>query len=395
VIFDIDAHFEPGEDWLDPYPTLRAKLPKFHPGITAVEGIAGDLLRMVPEDERPSVEELMPPGLAILFGQEKAGEAERRAEFEGKNQREVADAAARVKWLDVQGIDVQNVICLAGYGFELAIGDRDLKLLQEITSTCNDWLATTCEEAGGRLLPVTCLEYTDLDWAIAELTTMRGRGSRIFLIPGYPVGGYPPCHPHWDRLWSAATDLGMTPMLHVGLERMDFHPDWANLGTDTTKLRYFSSSFGHVGAQMLVNAFIFNGVFERHPKLTLLLAELGTGWLPYIYRDIDGRIAPSSELFLGKYDLPLKPSEYLARNVKGTPLSWSRDQPVVQTIEELPEEMLVFSSDFPHFEGFSDPMGFYREQLAPLDEDARRRFFGETMLDVYARMGDPVVAPRA
>ena len=52
-------------------------------------------------------------------------------------------------------------------------------------------------------------------------------------------------------------------------------------------------------------------------------------------------------------------------------------------------------SDFPHFEGFSDPMGFYREQLAPLGEDARRRFFGETMLDVYARMGDPVVAPRA
>ena len=59
---------------------------------------------------------------------------------------------------------------------------------------------------------------------------------------------------------------------------------------------------------MLVNSFIFNGVFERHPKLTVLLAELGTGWLPYIYRDIDGRIAPSSELFLGKRtDLPLKP----------------------------------------------------------------------------------------
>jgi len=391
MIFDVDAHFEPGGDWLAPYPELAKKLPEFHPAITAVEGVAGDLLRMVPESDRPSMDELVPPGLSILFGEEKAGEAERRAEFEGKSQRAVADASARVKWMDEQGIDIQNVICLAGYGYELAIGDKDLPLLQEIIATCNDWLATTCEEAKGRLLPVACLEYTDLDWAIAELTRMRARGSRIFLIPGYPVGGFPPCHPHWDRLWSAATDLGMTPMLHVGFERMDFNPGWANLGTDTNSLRYFSAGFGHVGAQMLINAFIFNGVFERHPNLTVLFAELGTGWLPYIYRDIDGRIEPSSELFLGKYSLPLKPSEYMARNVRGTPLSWSRDQPVLQTMEDLPDDMLVFSSDFPHFEGFTDPIGYYEEQLSPLDDAARKRFFSGSMLDVYARMGDPIV----
>ncbi len=60
---------------------------------------------------------------------------------------------------------------------------------------------------------------------------MRGRGSRIFLIPGYPVNGVPPCSPEWDRLWSAATDLGMTPMLHVGFERSAFDPGWSNLGT--------------------------------------------------------------------------------------------------------------------------------------------------------------------
>ena len=390
MIFDIDAHFEPGGDWLDPYPKLKAKLPRFHPAITAVEGIAGDLLRMVPEADRPSVEDLAPPGLAVLFGQEKAAEAERRAEFEGKNQRATADAAARVKWLDAQGIDLQNVICLAGYGYELAIGNRDLPLLQEITATCNDWLATTCEQAHGRLLPVAGLEYTDLEWATTELTRMRARGSRIFLIPGYPVNGIPPCHPAWDRVWSAATDLGMTPMLHIGYERMDFNPGWANLGSDTTRLRYFASGFGHVGGQMLINAFIFNGVFERHPDLAVLLAELGTGWLPYTYRDIDGRIEPSSELFLGKYELPLKPSEYMARNVRGTPLSWPRDQPILQTMDDLPEDMLVFSSDFPHFEGFNDPMGYFGEHFAALDEKRRDRFLGGSMLDAYARMGDPI-----
>jgi predicted TIM-barrel fold metal-dependent hydrolase len=390
MIFDIDSHFEPGRGWLDSYPKLKTKLPPLDSASIAVEGIAGDLLRMLPELERPSNEDLAPPGAAILFGKEKAAEADRRAEFEGRSQRSFADAAGRVKWLDEQGIDLQNVICLAGFGYELAIGEGDLPLLREVVGACNDWLADTCDEAGGRLLPVATLEYSDLDWTIAELTRMRARGSRIFMIPGYPVGGIPPCHPHWDRLWSASVDLGMTPMLHIGLERMDFNPGWANLGTDTTRLRYFASSFGHVGAQMLINSFIFNGVFERHPKLTVLFAELGTGWLPYIYRDIDGRLTPSSQLFLGKYDLPLKPSEYLARNVRASPLSWSRDQPLLQTMEELPEDMLVFSSDFPHFEGFTDPMGYYAEQLGSLSQRQRDRFYGGSMLDVYARMGDPI-----
>jgi predicted TIM-barrel fold metal-dependent hydrolase len=390
VIIDIDSHFEPGDDWLDAFPALKAKLPPLHPAVSAVEGVAGDLLRNVPPAERPPLDELEPPGMAILLGQEKAGEAERRAEFEGKEQKQVADASARVKWLDAQGIDVQNVICLAGFAYTIVLEETDRPLLRETLSACNDWLADTCDGGGGRLLPVTTLDYSDLDWAIAELTRMRARGSRIFLIPGYPVAGVAPCHPSWDRLWSAATDLGMSPMLHVGFERTAFDPAWARLGTDTTSLRLFASSFGNVGAQTLINAFIFNGVFERHPNLTLLLAELGVGWLPWLYREVDGRIVPTSELFLGKYSLSLKPSEFIARNVRGTPLSWAKDQPVTQVIEELPDDVIVFSSDFPHFEGYTDPMGTYRQALEGLSAERLERFYGGSMADVYARMGDPL-----
>ena len=125
MIFDIDSHFEPGDNWLDPYPDLAARLPNLETGITAVEGVAGDLLRHVPEAERPSLEELMPPGLLTLYAQEKGDEADRRAEFEGHNQFEIANAAARVRWLDDQGIDIQNVICLSGMGYGVALEDQD------------------------------------------------------------------------------------------------------------------------------------------------------------------------------------------------------------------------------------------------------------------------------
>ncbi len=388
AVIDIDSHFEPGGDWLAPYPELAARLPKLDPALLAVDAIVGDLLRDVPEAERPPLAELLPPGLLTLFGDEKRGEAERRKEFEGKSQFQKANAEARVAWLDQQGIALQHVICLSGIAYNLLL--PELALRQDVIRTCNRWLADTCEEARGRLLPVTALEYADLDFVVAELERMRARGSRIFLIPAYPVGGVPPAHPSWDRVWSAAVALGMTPMLHTGFERMRFDPGWANLGGDTTLLRMVGGAHRHVAPMTLLYALVYSGVFERFPNLTLLFAEVGTGWLPYLMREIDDRISPTAALFVGPWKLPLRPSEYLARNVRATPLSGGNDAPLTKIMAELPDDMIVFSSDFPHFEGFTDPMGHYAEALETLPRARRERFFGGSIADVYARMGDPL-----
>jgi len=393
LIIDVDAHFEPGQGWLEPFPELEKRLPKMNPGVLAVDAIVGDLLHFVPEDERPPMEELIPPGAKVLFGQEKHEEAERRAEFEGKNQFQVANAEARLAWMDEQGIDIQNVICLSGFSYTLLTDDVELK--REVIAAANSWLAETCRASGGRLLPVTCLDFEDLDWVVREIERMRAHGSRVFLVPCYPVGGVPPAHPSWDRVWEAAVSLGMTPMLHTGFERMRFDPGWANLGGDTTLMRMVCSAHRHVAPSTLLYAMAYGGVFERFPTLTLQLAEVGTGWLPFMMREIDDRVSPISELFLGKASLPNKPSEYLARNVKATPLGAGNDQPLLKIMEALPDEMLVFSSDFPHFEGFTDPMGHYRELLADQPQSMIDRFMGGTIADVYARMGDPIAAPTA
>ncbi|MDD3799770.1 MAG: hypothetical protein PHE36_11410, partial [Novosphingobium sp.] len=114
LVIDIDAHFEPGAEWLANYPDLAARLPQLDGGALAVKVICGDLVASIPEDRRPPMEELTPPGLLTLFAQEKEGEKARRKEFEGRNQMEVANTKARLKWMDEQGIDIQNVICLSG-----------------------------------------------------------------------------------------------------------------------------------------------------------------------------------------------------------------------------------------------------------------------------------------
>jgi predicted TIM-barrel fold metal-dependent hydrolase len=388
LVVDIDAHFEPGEDWLESFPELAARLPKIDMRLLAVDSIVGDMLAYVPEDQRPPMEDLVPPGMEILFGQEKALEADRRGQFEGKDQRQVADVNARLAWLDQQGIDIQNVICLAGANYSVALGDG--RLARGAIETCNTWLSTTCSESHGRLLPVTCLDFHDLDWAVTEMERMRGHGSRVFLVPAYPVAGVPPAHPSWDKIWSAAVSLGMTPMLHTGFERMRFDPGWASLGGDTTLMRMVCSSHRHVAPSTLLYAMIYSGVFERFENLTLLLAEVGTGWLPFLMREIDDRVDPVSELFLGKSSLKRKPSEYLARNVRATPLNMGNDQPFHDIYDALPDDMLVFSSDFPHFEGFTDPIGHYRELLAGWPQERVDRFLGGSIEEIYSRMGDPL-----
>ena len=129
--------------------------------------------------------------------------------------------------------------------------------------------------------------------------------------------------------------------------------------------------------------------------MTLLLAEVGTGWLPFVHREIDDRATPLAEVFLGQYPLPMKPSEYLARNVRATPLNGGNDSPLVRIMDDLPDDVIVFSSDFPHFEGFTEPAKHYAELLAPLDDARRARFLGGTIADVYRRMGDPRALPGA
>ena len=111
----------------------------------------------------------------------------------------------------------------------------------------------------------------------------------------------------------------------------------------------------------------------------------------FVMREIDDRISPVAELFIGKRALPRRPSEYLARNVRATPLSGGNDQPLLEIMRELPDDMIVFSSDFPHFEGFTDPMGHYAEALRELPADRRARFLGGSIAEVFARMQDPIV----
>jgi predicted TIM-barrel fold metal-dependent hydrolase len=260
---------------------------------------------------------------------------------------------------------------------------------------CNDFLADQLSDRADRLHPVAVIDFTDLDVAVAQMEHARGHGARAFFlytIAGRPPGGRSPAHPDWDRVWSAATSLGMVAVIHVGNTGADFD-GWADIGWEldgsggVAGLARLANTQRVHGAQNLLSALLYGGVFERHPALTVLLAEMRVGWVPWFVNMLD-RQAKSSPA-LGDWPWSLSGGDMLRRNVRMTPLPGMGDDDALEVLGEEPG-MCVFSSDYPHQEGNVDPINLYGPALDELDGAVRTSFLGDNIQHCFARMGDPL-----
>jgi predicted TIM-barrel fold metal-dependent hydrolase len=383
VIVDIDTHFEPGRSWLADHPTLAGRLPEFSVAESTVRAQVGDLLAQVPPEQRPSDDDLLPPGIAAILGQVKV----EGYGFEGSAMHSPGDAAARIAWMDRVGVDVANTICLEGANYASVLQDRSLA--REAIAACNTWLADRVDGYQDRLMPLTSIDATDVSWSIAEMTRMRQRGSRSFLVDTLPAPGLPPMHECFEPLWSAAEDLGMVAFVHAGHNPASFDPAWAN-HPDPMVLRQIGVSQSSQSAILMLNGMVFGGVFDRHPALTLVIAELGIHWFAGAVQHMESRgpAIPESAIYMGHYPFELTPAEFVRRNVRITPLPRHHQSPL-SLLAEMPE-CVVFSSDYAHNESNPEPTAHYDSLLAGVDTDVRRSFLGGNIIDCYARMGDPL-----
>ena len=85
-------------------------------------------------------------------------------------------------------------------------------------------------------------------------------------------------------------------------------------------------------------------------------------------------------LSFAPYSLPLKPSEYVQRQVR---VSVVHQQDVLRpTIDRVAEGIIVFSSDFPHVEGHQEAVALYDAQMEGMSQSARESFFGRSAAEL-------------
>jgi predicted TIM-barrel fold metal-dependent hydrolase len=378
-VIDVDCHFEvalspdehPLREWADRLPNLDSFI---------ADANSGDLGRHTPAQSRP--EESM---LAMFLPDENRSSAE-QATNPGRFEPRFTSTTPeeRLGWFDQIGIDYA-LMNPGGYGF---LVDYMGEHRPEAIRRCNDFMADRLADSSNRMLQVALIDWNDLDAAVSELQRVRALGSRAFWIRAQPYKNQSPAHPDWDRVWSAATDLGMVAILHVGNTPARFEGGWGNAGWELSAgtglggFFRFANSMRHQAAEMMLAAMTYGGVFGRHPQLTVITEELGVAWIPYFIERCD-----SLEI-AGPWPFEATPSEMARRNVRATPLLGLGDCNVAEGLIQQFPDSFVFSSDYPHGEGNVDPIKLYGGALASLDSTLRSSFLGGNMAECFSRMGD-------
>jgi predicted TIM-barrel fold metal-dependent hydrolase len=129
----------------------------------------------------------------------------------------------------------------------------------------------------------------------------------------------------------------------------------------------------HYAPDNFLAAMILGGVFERHPTLRFGVIELSATWVGPLAERLD---LWAKEMFSPRFSkvLSMRPSEYLARNVRVTPFYF---EPVAQYFERYPHltDVYCYSTDYPHFEGGKESKRLFAEALGGVSPDLRDKFF--------------------
>jgi predicted TIM-barrel fold metal-dependent hydrolase len=186
---------------------------------------------------------------------------------------------------------------------------KDDDLRREMYRAFNDFALELNATAPDRILVLPRLPSMDQTMSIAEMRRVARQGAKA--VEFSPLDADPPLWDRsWEPLWAGAEELGIPICFHIGDKSgTPYAPNEFGRSFALFSLAPFSAAPGM--AQV-----IFSGVFERHPRLHISVAECRIGWLPFFISWMDRQIrerAPDPTA-----PLSLLPSEYFARNMSAT-----------------------------------------------------------------------------
>ncbi len=247
------------------------------------------------------------------------------------------DVDQRVALAEQQGIDRQ-ILCLPPFYFAYRAYPE---LATEICRAGNDALAGVVARAPGRFAAFATVPLQSPAAAVVELRrAVEGLGHWGVEI-GSSIDGAPLDDPALDAFWAACCELDVPVFMHPHHE----------LGGERASAYYLGNLFGNPSETGLIAArLIFAGVFERFPRLNMILAH-GGGTLAYIAGRLDHGYRVRSET----KTLPKPPSAYLTRLYFDT--ITHDDALLAYLVGRVGAGHVVVGTDRPFDMGIDDPRG--------------------------------------
>ena len=264
-------------------------------------------------------------------------------EYRGKDRltRAGYEPEPRVEFQKEAGVDAEVLYPTLAL---VLMQSRHFEALTAVAEVYNDWLHEYCSHDPKRLLALGLIPIVDVDWAIGELDRLARRGFRGVIINARASIGTPAYHdPLYDPFWARLSESGLTLTLHPlnGWVPDAFHPQKPEDEREGPRLliETFNEVQGTLG-----NDFIFGGVFDRHPGLTVVCSEFEMSWLKHFMWRID-RLQEVYGSRVAMERLEMKASDYVReRTLHG----WIDDGLGTEMVDFLGADRVMWGSDFPH-----------------------------------------------
>jgi predicted TIM-barrel fold metal-dependent hydrolase len=235
----------------------------------------------------------------------------------------------------------------------------------------NRWAADAFGFALDRFLLTAAVgPCVDMEAAVAEVHWIADHGFNATYGPHYLTHpGLPPLFdPYWNDYWRACEERQITVVVHAGygtkqgvvfkeIEKIYRAASDAAGSTDPAVMLQHADAVSDDSSQFFFNwvnrnvesrrplwQLTLGGVFDRYPRLKLMLTEIRLDWIPATLQYLD-RVHDEH-----RADIPArrKPSEYWLTNcLAGASFIHKAE---VEMRHQIGVETILFGRDYPHFE---------------------------------------------
>lgn len=241
----------------------------------------------------------------------------------------------RLKSMDVAGIDVQ-VLSLTSPGVE----QFDLATDTALARQCNDQLADVVQSRPDRFVGFAALAPNDPEAAADELErAVEDLGFRGWKTHSNCGGTYLDEKKYWPIL-ERAERLDVPIYLHPTVPAM---PQLRRYGFALAGAPF---GFG-IETSTCMMRLIYSGVFDRYPRLKVILGHLGEG-LPFLIQRVDfAYVRPWFDPD-ARPNLKRKPSDYLRENMFVTTSGNYLAAAFMCAYESLGIDRILLATDYPY-----------------------------------------------
>jgi predicted TIM-barrel fold metal-dependent hydrolase len=246
---------------------------------------------------------------------------------------------------------------LAPYGIDYAVLNAappavlspELDFGSAVASAANDVLISDWVEVESRLRASMVVHPLAAQQAAAEIRRVGGHpGVAQVLLPS--ASPLPYGHRVFEPVFEAAAEMGLPVAIHPGSEGVGISGRPNAFGYPSSYLEWHTGLMTSYVTQLV--SMVTEGVFQKFPTLRFVLLEGGVSWLPGLMWRFDKNWKALRQLVPW---LEQPPSELVAEHLLLTtqPLEEpERRQHLHQMLAMLDaERILMFSSDFPHWDG--------------------------------------------